>query len=278
MPSTPPKNRALCTTTSPNRQLARNKVTKAELLDIALSGLRSHEIKKAHELPPNIQSAIDFFGDASSASTRSAPNGIKSEFERQFPRKTLSEISGSASTGRTSLALKALARATSNNEWAAWVEISDAFDPRSAAANGIDLNQILWTRAPDCKRALIAAEYLLDADNLRSIFIDLVSQASRSKHRKNDLAIMNNPSIWSRLRIRTTQSNSAVIILSESRIVGSFADFVFHLTDSQPIFEEDPVSFIGLRGKISHYRHKLHPGQPNLSWESRNGKTKTYID
>lgn len=61
-------------------------------------------------------------------------------------RGCLTEICGSASSGRTSVLLLALARATQRGEVCALVDASDAFDPASAAAAGIELSRLLWIR------------------------------------------------------------------------------------------------------------------------------------
>ena len=63
-----------------------------------------------------------------------------------LPRGALTEIVGPASSGRTSLLLSLLAQATARQEACALVDASDAFDPESAVAAGIDLKRLLWVR------------------------------------------------------------------------------------------------------------------------------------
>lgn len=63
-----------------------------------------------------------------------------------LPRGALTEISGTASSGRTGVMLAALARATRKQEVCALVDASDSFDPTSAAAAGVDLERLLWVR------------------------------------------------------------------------------------------------------------------------------------
>jgi hypothetical protein len=63
-----------------------------------------------------------------------------------FARGCLTEICGSASSGRTSVLLFALARATQRGEVCALVDVSDAFDPSSAVAAGMEMNRLLWVR------------------------------------------------------------------------------------------------------------------------------------
>lgn len=63
-----------------------------------------------------------------------------------LPRGALSEICGPASSGRTTAMIAALAHATSQGEACCLVDVTDAFNPRSAAAAGVDLNRVLWVR------------------------------------------------------------------------------------------------------------------------------------
>jgi len=63
-----------------------------------------------------------------------------------LPVGAISEVTGPASSGRTSLALKFIAERTVEERACAWVDVSDAFDPESAAANGVRLKGLLWVR------------------------------------------------------------------------------------------------------------------------------------
>jgi len=112
-----------------------------------------------------------------------------------LPVGAISELTGPASSGRTSLALAFLARRTANGSMCAWIDVQDALDPESAAANGVSLNQLLWVRcrnSPDSPRsthsrrdageekhwtrldqALRAADLLLQAGGFAAIVLDL---------------------------------------------------------------------------------------------------------
>lgn len=63
-----------------------------------------------------------------------------------LPVGAISELTGAVSSGRTSLALQFVARRTAEERACAWIDVSDAFDPESAAANGVWLKQLLWMR------------------------------------------------------------------------------------------------------------------------------------
>jgi hypothetical protein len=63
-----------------------------------------------------------------------------------IPRGHVSELVGSISSGRTSLAWTWLGAATARGESVALIDTFDRFDPVSGAACGIDLSRLLWVR------------------------------------------------------------------------------------------------------------------------------------
>lgn len=62
------------------------------------------------------------------------------------PIGAITEVVGSECSGRTSIALSLLARITQVGKVCAWIDVSDAFDPVSASAAGVDLGRLLWVR------------------------------------------------------------------------------------------------------------------------------------
>ena len=73
-----------------------------------------------------------------------------------LPRGCLTEICGTASSGRTGILLSALAQATQRGEVCALVDASDAFDPESAVAAGAQMERLLWVR---CKRTVLSSQF-----------------------------------------------------------------------------------------------------------------------
>src|ERR1700687_827007 len=84
-----------------------------------------------------------------------------------FPRGSLVELCGPASSGRTSLAFSLLAQATERQVGCAFVDVSDCLDPISLAAAGVELPRLLWIRCGemgDRERDLKSSSYLAPAD------------------------------------------------------------------------------------------------------------------
>ncbi len=66
-----------------------------------------------------------------------------------LPIGCLSELVGAESSGRTTIALSLLAKITTQDTAAAWIDVSDAFAPESAALSGVDLRRLLWVRCAE---------------------------------------------------------------------------------------------------------------------------------
>ena len=70
-----------------------------------------------------------------------------------LPVGALTELVGPECSGRTSAALKFVAGLTQASRVCAWIDVSNAFDPASAAAAGVDLERLLWVRCGAAKPA-----------------------------------------------------------------------------------------------------------------------------
>src|SRR5580692_3635537 len=75
-----------------------------------------------------------------------------------LPVGAITELVGSASSGRTTLTLSAVASIQQQDHFAAWVDAGDAFDPESAAASGVLLDRLLWVRCGVAKSTRIARD------------------------------------------------------------------------------------------------------------------------
>jgi recombination protein RecA len=77
-----------------------------------------------------------------------------------LPAGVVTEFVGLECSGRTALALAYVAAITHSGGVCAWVDVADALDPESVAANGVDLERLLWVRCgpPQPKSAPIALE------------------------------------------------------------------------------------------------------------------------
>ncbi len=158
-----------------------------------------------------------------------------------LPIGAISEITGSASSGRTTIALAFLARRTQDESSCAWIDANDNFDPVSAAANGVSLKHLLWVRcrnAPtvqpshvirrtskDCKpwtrldQAIRATDLLLQAGGFAAIVLDLADEAIEHC-RRIPLAT------WFRFRQTADRTRCSLIVLGKTSYAQSSASVV----------------------------------------------------
>jgi recombination protein RecA len=159
-----------------------------------------------------------------------------------LPVGAISELTGPISSGRTNMALAFLARRTADGSVCAWVDAHDAFDPESAAANGVCLNQLLWIRcrnAPATPRtvysrnrpaendkpwtrldqALRATDLLLQAGGFAAIVLDLADVAIEHANRI-PLAT------WFRFRQAADRTRCSLLILGRAPYAQSSAAVV----------------------------------------------------
>ena len=161
-----------------------------------------------------------------------------------LPIGAISEITGPASSGRTSLALAFLAERTQEDRVCAWVDLSDAFDSESAAASGVSLRQLLWVRlsnpTPSARpksirpnspnpvfsaldQALRATDLLLQAGGFCSIVLDLGS-ISADHGKRIPLAT------WFRFRQAADRTRCSLLVLAQQPLAQSSAAVVLECT------------------------------------------------
>lgn len=146
-----------------------------------------------------------------------------------LPVGAISEITGPVSSGRTSLALAFLARRTEEGCVCAWVDVHDALDSESAAANGVALRQLLWIRCknagPSAKpwapldQAIRATDLLLQAGGFSSLVLDLGSTAPEDGLRI-PLAT------WFRFRQAADRTRCSLLVLAQQPLAQSSAAVV----------------------------------------------------
>jgi RecA DNA recombination protein len=89
-------------------------------------------------------------------------------------RGTLVEASGSRSSGKSSLCMHILARATQNGEVCAVVDFANSFHPDSAFACGVQLDRVLWIRCKcNPEYTMKTADLLLHSGGFGVVLLDL---------------------------------------------------------------------------------------------------------
>jgi len=165
-----------------------------------------------------------------------------------LPVGAISELTGSASSGRTSLAHAFLALRTEEESVVAWVDSNDTFDPESAAANGVALKQLLWIRCQGgvcldnaaghaktafrksrsrrgsrVDQALMATDLLLQAGGFASIVLDLGGTDPEIGYR---IPLAS----WFRFRQAADRTRTSLVVLGDASYAQSSAEAVLQCT------------------------------------------------
>jgi hypothetical protein len=163
-----------------------------------------------------------------------------------FPVGAIGEITGPASSGRTTIMLAFLARRIQEGNVCALIDTNDTFDPESAAANGINLKHLLWVRCrnvpfekhfPEVRftssnkkqekekpwsrldQAIRATDLLLQAGGFAAIVLDLADEVIEYG-RRIPLAT------WFRFRQAADRTRCSLIVLGKAAYAQSSAAVV----------------------------------------------------
>lgn len=92
-----------------------------------------------------------------------------------LPRGRVVEIYGPESSGKTTVALHAIANAQRTGGVAAFIDVEHALDPSWAKKVGVDLESLLVSQPPNAEEALKIAEMLVKSNAVDIIVIDSVA-------------------------------------------------------------------------------------------------------
>jgi len=164
----------------------------------------------------------------------------------------ITEIVGRLSSGRTSLLMSALRRATSAGAAAAIVDADDAFDAIGAARAGVDLTRLLWVR---CGRrrdlALRAVDLLVRCPGFTVVAVDFGELAPRLS-----LAAA------FRVRLAVRRSRVALVVLASRRIAGAGAALAIETVQTSVDWSgpaRDATRLARLRARVSIVRARTAP-------------------
>jgi hypothetical protein len=179
-----------------------------------------------------------------------------------IPRGRISEITGRAGSGKTSIAASFAAFATHRGEVAAWLDSSGSFDPESIAAAGVELRRMLWASMTAASRiahatlarrqsAIVkAAELVLEAGGFGLVVVDF-GEAPRSLTYASSL----------RIARAAERSGAAVIAIAPWRMCGTFAALSIAASRVETSFSRlapgSPVMFDGLAVDAMVARNKM---------------------
>jgi hypothetical protein len=189
-----------------------------------------------------------------------------------IPRGRISEITGRAGSGKTSIAASFAAFATRRGEVAAWLDASGSFDPESMAVAGVELRRMLWASMTTASRMMRAtplharfaagplarrqsaivkaAELVLEAGGFGLVVVDF-GEAPRTLAHASAL----------RIARAAERSGAAVIAIAPWRMCGTFAALSLTASRAEASFSRlapgSPVMFDGLAVDATVARNKM---------------------
>src|SRR2546425_10746416 len=164
------------------------------------------------------------FTDVERRVLESVPTGIAplDALTGGLPRGAITEVFGPPSSGCTSTMISILAEATARDEVCALVDGNNAFDPKSAAAAGIELNRLLWIRCSKLEQVLKTTDLLLQGGGFGRVVMDLT-----------DLPASNVRSIplvsWFRFQRTIENTPTMLVVMRSENIVKSAAALVLRM-------------------------------------------------
>jgi hypothetical protein len=168
----------------------------------------------------------------------------------------LIELAGALSSGKTALAYRMAAGATSRGELVGWVDLPNALDPRFLLRAKVKLEDVLWVRPPDLQAALRTAELLVKT-GFALVVLDLEGARPR------ELAQLG-ASVWTRLLRALRESRATALLLGTQRAAGSFATLGVSTTRERALF--DAGLFEGLASRLEVLRSRTGTDNGELSF------------
>jgi hypothetical protein len=176
-----------------------------------------------------------------------------------FPRGAITEIHGTASSGRTSLLLSALAVATTQEETCALVDTSDTFDPSSATSARVDCDRLLWVRCSgSVERAFKATDLLLQSGGFGLVALNLADVAAKYTRR-----IIT--SWWFRFRRAIENTPTALVVVTPVPCIRSCAALVLEVKNEGVVWPNSGSLVLENNDAKLMIRDSREAPMPNLS-------------
>ncbi len=185
--------------------------------------------RSATALREQIQTALGDRCDAAFQIKKPAYQALPSAIG-EVPRGAMTEITGPASSGRTSLLHALLAEVCGRQECCAVIDAEDRFDLTSAAAAGVRLSQTLWVRCGgNAEHAIKAADLLAQGGGFGLVAIDFGDLPVKTVHRVSMAS-------WFRLRHAVENTRTVLIVLARQSHTQSCAALKVELQPVQTVW------------------------------------------
>jgi hypothetical protein len=146
-------------------------------------------------------------------------------------RGGIAEFFGEQTAGKTSMALTLMSGLTQGGEVCAVVDLNNAFDPVSAKAAGVVLENLLWIRCGGkVESALTAVDYVLQAKGFGLAWLNIGNVPHK------ELNIIPS-SYWYRFRAKIRGSQTILVVTASRSLVSSAADQSFYFDPYRTVWK-----------------------------------------
>ena len=151
-----------------------------------------------------------------------------------IPRGRVTEIFGSESSGKTTLAQHIIAEAQRSGGVAAYIDAEHAFDPRYAANCGVDLRNLYVSQPDTGEQALEITETLVRSSGLDVVIVDSVAALAPKAEIEGEMGDAH-VGLQARLMSQALRKLSAAISKSKTAVI-----FINQLREKVGIFFGNP--------------------------------------
>lgn len=146
-------------------------------------------------------------------------------------RGGITEFTGAQTAGKTSLTLSFLSLLTRDGEVCACIDLNDAFDPHSADASGVALENLLWVKCGgSVEHALTAADYVLQAKGFGLVWLNLAGIPHKELNQIPS-------TYWYRFRTKIKGSQTILIVTGNRSQTGSAADQSYYFDTYRAVWK-----------------------------------------
>lgn len=173
-----------------------------------------------------------------------------------FARGSVSEISGAASSGKTSLSLALLSKLTRDGEICAVIDSSNGFDPCTATLAGVVIENLLWIKCGrNIEKAFMSADYLVQAKGFGCLWLNLNGLSERELQ-------MVPKTYWYRYRTRIKETPTILLVTAEQPATGSASQQSFVFTRERTEWSGDGRFKLLREFHLKMHSRKGYYGEP----------------
>lgn len=177
-----------------------------------------------------------------------------------LPRGRLTVLSGMPTSGMTTVALRVIAQAQTEQGTAAYIDLSRTFDPDYAVRCGVALERLLIVRPRHITQAFEVARDLFKADQLTLVVLDLATESPRQM-----------TSSLRQMHERLTKSRSVALMLVASSWDGLDALTYIQLQVTRQAWLHQAQDVAGYRVQITVLKDKSNPGEKQITLDLQIG-------